>query len=61
MNYNFKLGAEASWAGVSVAVGGLIGAILVAVGIDEGVTAAAVTLTTALVRGILGALIPEAP
>lgn len=52
--YEHKPVAEGTWAGVCAATGGLTGAILISVGIDENVTIAAATLVTALTRFVGG-------
>lgn len=55
--YDHKPVAEGTWAGVCAATGGLTGAVLISVGVDENVTIAAATLVTALTRFVGGYLV----
>jgi nitrate/nitrite transporter NarK len=57
--YDVKVKDEASWLGVSVAVGGLLGAVLVASDVDAQVATAAATLATALTRTLGGLLLSK--
>jgi nitrate/nitrite transporter NarK len=57
--YAVKPKDEAGWLGVSIAVGGLTGAVLVAADVDAAVATAAATLATALARTVGGVLLSK--
>ena len=56
--YEVKPGSEAAWAGVSVAVGALVGAVLTALEVDGAIVGAASTLAASLTRIAIGFLLP---
>ena len=56
--YDTEVKAEAAWIAVGTAAGSLVGAVLVALDVDAGITAAAASLTAGLVRLIIGYVLP---
>lgn len=57
--YDVDAKAEGSWLAVATATGTLVGAVLAALGVEATVVAAAASLSGALVRIIVGHLLPS--
>ena len=58
MNYTVNARAEAGWFGVIAPATTLLGAILVALDVPQEITVPAVGLFAALLRPLIGALLP---